>query len=118
MNSIEYSSVILITEKLTNTYNNSPFLWMNQRINSNKTMYLLYQTCGGHLETMETPHEAAYREMLEETNLTINDTIIKYYGTNQITNDENRDKGIKYDHVFESITSLSPENTEPINHSK
>ena len=114
---VEYSSVIIITQKLSNSYDNSPFLWMNQRINPNKTMYLLYQTCGGHLEEIETPHEAAYREMFEETNLN-NDNIFKYYGTNQITNNKNRDKGMKYDHVFELITKLIPENTEPINHSE
>jgi len=51
---IEYSSVILINQKLTNSYNNQLFLWMNQHINPNKTMYLLYQTCGGHVEKTET----------------------------------------------------------------
>ena len=115
---IEYSSVILITKKLTNSYDNSPFLWMNQRINPNKTMYLLYQTCGGHIEKSETPYKTACREMFEETNLIDHFNMIKYYKTNHITNNENRDKGIKYDHIFELITNITPENTELINHSE
>src|SRR6516162_140827 len=113
---IEYSSVILITQKLTNSYNNYPFLWMNQRINPDKTMYLLYQTCDGHIEATETSHKAAKREMIEKTNLI--DNKIKFYGTNQITNNKDRDQGIKRDHIFESITNLIPENTEPANHSE
>src|ERR1044072_8999002 len=52
--------------------------YFSQRINSLKTMYLLYQAPGGKAEQEETARQAAVRKLYEETSLVAKPRKLKF----------------------------------------
>ena len=82
-------------------------IYMFQRINVNKLMYLKYQVVCEKMEPEETGKEAVQRETVEETNLVIKNDHLFY-----LTNDSTFNSNIYYAKLKELKIS---ERTEPQN---
>ena len=80
-------------------------VYLSQRINSTKTMYLKYQFPGGKVDPGETGVQAAHKELYEETGLSIPQKRLK-----KIANDPTFDCDI---YTCNLKTEELPQRTEP-----
>src|ERR1044071_7300035 len=105
-----YGEVLNITTEPTKTkfsitcLYNEDGIFLSQRKNPEKTMYLLYQVPGGKCEVGETARQGAVRETFEETGIDLKPRRLKF-----VAHDAKFDCNV-YAHRIENVT---PEQKEP-----